>query len=202
MDATVVQRFGLWLAWGLIAGGVVLVLWQVVTPTPTNDMVLVPSPVATDDALQVTPGMAPSGPDGVVYISGAVMRPGVYPIAADARVVDVVAQAGGLHPDADMVAINLAAPVTDGMHVHVEFVPRTGTDTSATAVTAAPPMLAINEATVADLTELPGIGPALAERIVAYRQAHGDFVDMDALGEVPGIGPALQEKIRPYLRFS
>jgi competence protein ComEA len=52
------------------------------------------------------------------------------------------------------------------------------------------------------LAELPGIGPALAERIVAYRTTHGNFDNMEELGEVPGIGPALQTKLGPYIRFS
>lgn len=202
METAFVQRFGLWLAWGLIAGGVILVLWQVVTPPPQMEIVLTPVPSAAADEILLTHADATSAPDGVVYISGAVLHPGVYSVAADARVVDVVTLAGGLHPDADMVAINLAAPVTDGMHVHVEFVHQAGPDAPATMATVAQTVLAINEATVADLTALPGIGPALAERIVAYRTAHGDFVDMDGLGAVPGIGPALQEKLAPYLRFS
>ena len=202
MDTAFVQRFGLWLAWGLIAGGIVLVLWQVSMPASQVEMVLTPVPDANASRALVTHAVATSAPDGVVYISGAVLHPGVYSVAADARVVDVVTLAGGLYPDADMVAMNLAAPVTDGMHVHVEFVRHAEHDAPSAVTTGAQPVIAINEATVADLTTLPGIGPALAERIVAYRTAHGDFADMEGLGEVPGIGPALQEKLAPYLRFS
>lgn len=61
------------------------------------------------------------------------------------------------------------------------------------------PALNLNAMTAAELETLPGIGPALAARIVAYRESHGDFADIGALGAVPGIGPALLERLRPHL---
>ena len=57
----------------------------------------------------------------------------------------------------------------------------------------------LNAMTAAELEELPGIGPALAARIVAYRESHGDFADIGALGAVPGIGPAILDRLRPLL---
>jgi competence ComEA-like helix-hairpin-helix protein len=57
----------------------------------------------------------------------------------------------------------------------------------------------LNLLTAAELENLPGIGPALAERIVAYRESHGRFADIGALGAVPGVGPALIARLRPLL---
>lgn len=60
----------------------------------------------------------------------------------------------------------------------------------------------VNAATARELAALPGIGPALAGRIVAWRSAHGRFGSVDALGEVPGIGPATVERLRPRVRVT
>ncbi len=59
--------------------------------------------------------------------------------------------------------------------------------------------LDLNHATAADLGVLPGIGPKLAERIIAYRQTHGPFSSVAELQQVPGIGPKILQTIRPYL---
>ena len=202
METIQETRLGMWLAWGLIAGGVLLVLWQVLHVPPTHELPVVAATEIAGDMV-LPPVTATMVASSVVYISGAVIRPGVYAVAADARVADVVSQAGGLHADADLVAINLAAPVTDGQHVHVVASGPTAVSVQdATGVGADSTQIAINTATAAMLAELPGIGPALAERIVAYRTTHGDFHSMEALGEVPGIGPALQTKLRPYIRFT
>ncbi|MFM7679483.1 MAG: helix-hairpin-helix domain-containing protein [Roseiflexaceae bacterium] len=201
METTLGYRVGVWLAWGFIVGGVVLVLAQVFMVPPAHEAQLV-QPTTLVQHVADVPTTATQVVASVVYISGAVLHPGVYTVDADARVADVVSHAGGLRADADMVAINLAAPVTDGQHVHIVAagpievrVPATGSATDTTQI-------AINTATAATLAELPGIGPALAERIVVYRTTHGNFANMEELGEVPGIGPALQTKLGPYIRFS
>lgn len=192
-------RLGTLVAWGLIIGGAVLVLWQIMQPASAIEETLVATPpaVIVADVAEQEPTTQRAT---VVYISGAVVRPGVYTVSSDARVADVVLLAGGLRPDADSVAINLAASVTDGMHVHV-----VNSDASASVSVqpaVASDVLAINTADAQMLADLPGIGPALAERIVAYRDAHGDFQNMEALGEVPGIGPSLQAKLAPLIVFT
>jgi competence protein ComEA len=201
MESTIGYRVGVWLAWGLIAGGVVLVLAQVFMEPPAHEEQLVQPTTLVQHVVDI-PTTATQGGASVVYISGAVHHPGVYAVDAGARVADVVSHAGGLRADADMVAINLAAPVTDGQHVHVVAVGPIDVTVPDTVSAADTTQIAINTATAAMLAELPGIGPALAERIVAYRTTHGNFDSMADLGEVPGIGPALQTKLGPYIRFS
>lgn len=188
-----------WLAWALIVGGMALVVWQVVRPAADVE-VLDTSALTTEVPVVDEPATPTLVAQWVVYISGAVMHPGVYMVHAQARVVDVVVLAGGLNTDADMVAINLAEPVSDGLHVHVP----TLADVApvAEANDAVSTQIAINTASAQALDALPGIGPALAARIVAYREAHGDFTTMQDLAAVPGIGPALQSKLAPLIRFT
>ncbi len=142
----------------------------------------------------------PTDPPIVVYISGAVVSPDVYQLPAAARVNDALLASGGPTDAADLEAVNLAAPLKDGQHLTI---PAHGTDTVAPPAAAAGPAargpLDINGASAADLTELPGIGDAVAGRIVAYRQEHGPFASVDELGEVKGIGPAILEKIAPLV---
>jgi competence protein ComEA len=136
----------------------------------------------------------------VVYVVGAVRRPGLYQLADGARVADAVAHAGGLTAKADRAGVNLAAPVADGQQVVVprrlpaavaaaEGAPALGGEASVGPVQ-------LSVATVEQLDELPGIGPVTAQKIVDYRTAHGAFRSVDELDEVPGIGPARVEQLR------
>lgn len=142
----------------------------------------------------------------VVYISGAVSRPGVYHLKAGAILQDAVQAAGGLVQDADAERVNLAQRLADGQHVHV---PRLGEPTTqpasamadeeasgTTAPATAGALVNINTATVDELDTLPGIGPQLAGRIVAYRQAHGPFSTVDELQNVDGVGEKTVERLR------
>ncbi|MGB9594353.1 MAG: helix-hairpin-helix domain-containing protein, partial [Anaerolineae bacterium] len=110
---------------------------------------------------------------------------------------DAVQAAGGATQDADLALVNLAARVADGQQVHI---PRVGEKapqkSQATAIPTLAGPLNLNTATAAELEQLPGIGPALAARIVQYRQEHGPFRTVDALLLVSGIGPSTLEKIR------
>jgi competence protein ComEA len=143
----------------------------------------------------------------VVYISGAVSNPNVYELEHDARVIDVVHAAGGLTEDADRDRVNLAAHIQDAQHIHI---PRIGETPVASADPAAPPSppdatadgpVNINTATAAELETLPGIGPAMAQRILDYRDASGPFATVDDLQNVSGIGPAMLEELRPLVRI-
>jgi competence protein ComEA len=144
----------------------------------------------------------------VVQVAGAVRRPGVYRLRADRRVDDAVRGAGGPTAKADLAGVNLAAKVSDGQQV---IVPAAGAADGA-GTTAAPAgaaggaraapgqKLNLNMATPEQLDQLDGVGPATAQKIVAYRQAHGGFRSVTELDQVPGIGEkklaALKDRLR------
>jgi competence protein ComEA len=138
----------------------------------------------------------------VVDVAGAVLNPGVYSLPINSRVVDAIAAAGNVLKGADVSDINLARILKDGEQVYVYAASR-GSSSRSTARTAPPRSsgpIAINRASAKELEALDGIGPVLASRIIAYRNANGPFVTLESLLEVSGIGPAkfaqFKEKIR------
>ena len=147
------------------------------------------------------------------YITGAVVNQGMYAISDEARVIDLVRLAGGLRHDAQTEQLNLAAPVRDGSHVQVKAVvfeqnqtrKRKSTSVNTSAVNKAASgnvhYVYVNTASAEEMCALPGVGPALAQRIVEHRQNHGSFSSADSLLAVPGIGRAKLNKFRSLLRF-
>jgi competence protein ComEA len=144
---------------------------------------------------------APARAALVVHVVGAVRRPGLLRLRDGARVADAVARAGGAARGADLSALNLAAPLVDGVQVLVPTraeggatsdVPATGEE----AVGVAGRKLSLATATAEDLDELPGVGPVTAQQILDYRAEHGPFGSVDDLDAVPGIGPARLEQLR------
>ncbi|HWQ15869.1 MAG TPA: ComEA family DNA-binding protein [Roseiflexaceae bacterium] len=140
----------------------------------------------------------------VVYVSGAVQAPDVYRLPEGARVKDLVLAAGGLATDADIERVNLAAPLADGQHVSVPRLGAVGAEAAgAEGVGAgdagADELVNINTAGPAELDALPGIGPALAERIIAHREANGPFQAVEDLRAVKGIGASLFARIAPLV---
>jgi competence protein ComEA len=140
----------------------------------------------------------------LLHVVGAVRAAGVVELAPGARVRDAVAAAGGAADDADLERMNLAAPVADGQRIAV---PRIGEPLPAPAagdgapVDAADPEAAsgplnINAATAAELEQLPGIGPTLAEAIVREREKRGRFDSVEDLKQVRGIGEGRFADIR------
>lgn len=130
----------------------------------------------------------------VVYVSGAVRRPGLVRLRDGDRVGDAIEAAGGARRAADLGAVNLAARVADGQQVQV---PTRGAGAGASG--AAGPV-SLSSATLDQLDSLDGVGPGLAQKIIDYRTQHGGFRSVDELGEVPGIGDKRLESLRAQLQ--
>lgn len=131
-----------------------------------------------------------------VHVSGAVREPGLYMVGADARVIDAVSAAGGLADDADQSAINLARAVTDGEQLVVPVEGESPAAPPSGGSGSAPGLVSVNTADATALEELPGIGPALAARIIEWRDTQGPFASVDDLLAVSGIGPKVLESLR------
>ncbi|HTH04921.1 MAG TPA: helix-hairpin-helix domain-containing protein [Ilumatobacteraceae bacterium] len=176
--------------------------WLVRPPSATTESRLPYTSSSATTSVLAGSSMAPAATaverDGVVvHVAGAVGAPGVYQLEAGSRVVDAVAAAGGLAADANADAINLAALLSDGQRVYVPAVGEPvpiSVDSSGSTQPAGP--VDVNRATIDELETLPGVGPATAAAIVAYRDAHGPFASVDALADVSGIGPAKLAAIR------
>jgi competence protein ComEA len=133
--------------------------------------------------------------DVVIYVNGAVNQPGVFKIKNGSRIIDAINQAGGLAPGADCSNLNLAQEVKDGMQIQVatNVITRQGDSNSGNKDSG---KININTADKNALDKLPGIGPALAERIVEYRKNNGPFRDVSDLKKVSGIGEAKFKNIK------
>lgn len=151
---------------------------------------------------------APSG-GLLVHVAGAVKNPGVYTLPTGSRAFQAVEAAGGALPTAELSALNLAAPIIDGLQIMVpvqgQAAGTAAPDSGAGAPGQKPGMGALvnlNTASAADFDALPGIGPVLAQRIVAWRSDHGPFASVDALDGVSGIGAKLLAGIRDLVTVS
>lgn len=208
----------------LVIGGVLAFL--ILRPAaPPPEIVLpraVPEPasVAGGGAAPAPTGRAVGQPGGgtgsagepsapvTVHVAGAVVHPGVYAVAAGSRVVDAVTAAGGPISEAEVDQLNLAARVSDGDRVQV---PKRGEVVSGPTSAGSSPGLSgaagaaagpvdLNRATKEQLDALPGVGPATAAAILAWRDTHGRFRAVSELLEVRGIGPAKLEALRPLVK--
>ncbi|OIH96292.1 helix-hairpin-helix domain-containing protein [Curtobacterium sp. MCBA15_001] len=163
-----------------------------------------------------------SGAPVVVHVVGAVGAPGLITLGSGARVADALDRAGGAAADADLARVNLARPVVDGERLYVPRVGETdipatvdggdpganggasGTGASGSGPGAGPdgvpPVVDLNTADQATLETLPGIGPALAQRILAWRQEHGRFAAPQDLLEVSGIGESRFAELESRVR--
>jgi len=152
--------------------------------------------------------------DSKVYIdiSGAVVNPGVYELKEGDRVIDVLKVCGGLSVEADRPwvdqNINRARPLKDGEKIYIPKVGEVG------AIHESPlqteilgisdninELVNINRATVAELDKLPGVGPAIAQRIIDYRQEKGGFVSVEEIKLVSGIGDKMFENIKDLIEI-
>ena len=122
-----------------------------------------------------------------VHVVGEVQSPGMYQLPIGARLVDAVFAAGGLTEDADNASVNLARELTDGEQIIVFSISQEGQSPG----TNSSGLISLNRAGDKELEELPGIGPALAGRIIAWREANGGFKSVQDLLKVSGIGESL-----------
>ena len=170
------------------------------------------------------PGQPAAGVELTVHVVGQVRKPGILRLPAGSRVADAVAGAGGAVKGADLAAVNLARPLVDGEQVRVptpgesvpgESAPPTGGGSlpggggspaggglagggaAGVGGGATGAKLDLNRATAAELEELPGVGPVLAQRILDWRAEHGRFASVDELGEVSGIGEKIFSELQP-----
>lgn len=142
----------------------------------------------------------------VVQVAGEVARPGLYRLMEGSCVKDAVTAAGGLTPAADPSALNLAAQLRDGSRLLVPARrPVTLSPTAQSIRSSDRPyapralMVNVNVATAEELESLPGIGPRTAQKIVAYRRAHGYFRRPEDLKKVSGIGDKKLARLRPFI---
>lgn len=163
---------------------------------PTPDA---PTPGASTSAAPPVP--TPTG-TVTVHVTGAVEDPGVYSLPLGARVDDAIAAAGGIGATGDESALNRAQVLLDAQQVYVPVVGEAPNASAAAAAGGAGAAggadgsINLNSASAAQLEELPGIGPALAGEIVAWRESRGPFSSVEDLDGVPGIGPAILQKVR------
>lgn len=169
------------------------------------------------------PSRTVPAPRILVHVAGAVAHPGLYELDLGARIAHAVEAAGGALPEADLDGVNLALPLRDGQQVFIPRRPPTSEPVGAVVPQArsagvTPPgrvdasarlpeddgepdggnqLVNINVAGIDELCALPGIGPALASRIVEYRQLNGPFQSVEQLLEVSGIGPSKLKQIAP-----
>lgn len=177
----------------LIAAGLGMVALRWQAPQP---IVIEAPPASATPGPTVTPGPIQ------VYVSGAVNQPDVVTLPAGSLVRDALEAAGGPLAEADLDRLNLAQVLHSGDHVHVPAIGEEPTAAPAIAADsdAAPTgPININTADAAELELLPGIGPALAERIIAYRETMGPFAMPEDIQNVAGIGPATYADIESLI---
>ncbi|MBK6325558.1 MAG: helix-hairpin-helix domain-containing protein [Chloroflexi bacterium] len=175
-------------------------------PAPIE--IIAPAPLATPEPT-ATPGPIR------VFVNGAVVAAAVYLLPPDSAVEQAIAAAGGFAPEANTAVINLAQPLFDGAQVYVptmselaatptavvSALSRGGTAVQLSA-SSSDGLIDINQADVAELDSLPGIGPSTAEKIIAYRSSVGLFKTIEEIMNVPGIGEAKFGQIKELITVS
>ena len=176
----------------IIAGVVIVISGLFILRTSSPSEAITPPPLATD----IAPATI------TIDVQGAVVRPGVYEIPSGSRVIDAIKAAGGVTKVGDPSDLNQARMIVDGEQIYIYA--KTGSAINKnTKVIVKPkksPFVVINRATAKEFETLPGIGPVLAARIVAYRKANGPFATIEDLLKVPGIGTSTLAKFKSKLR--
>jgi competence protein ComEA len=171
-------------------------VWVLRRPEPPGLTIITPTPrpPATLAAL-------------LVDVRGAVGKPGVYSLPAGSRVQDALAQAGNVLPDAETRSLNLARKINDGEQIYVPLIgeatvtpPAASKGVQSSSATKTPiGKININTATLEELDGLPGIGPAIGQRIIDYRNENGPYKQNEDLKKVRGIGDSVFGQIKDLI---
>ncbi len=189
-----------------VAGLVALAIWH---PAPHPPAVVNAQPAAAASPRHARPNSSPASSRILVYVVGAVVRPGLYPIAAGARVDDGVRAAGGFRAGADTAGVNLAAHASDGDEILVPMLGQSTRSTSATKRARTPragtpkthAVVDVNTAPAEALASVPGIGAIVAARIVEIRERDGAFATFDELLDVAGMTRSRLDRALPFLHL-
>lgn len=176
------------------------------TQLQTVPLVSDPSPPGPSAASSADPGSSAGAV--TVHVVGAVKRPGVYTLPAGSRIADALEAAGGLRRSARPELLNLAARLADGQQIVLPgasdapaaAVPSGGASSGTPGGAQHGGKISLNSADAQQLQELPGIGPALAQRIIDFREANGPFASVEELDAVSGIGPAVLGNLRELVQ--
>ena len=193
----------------LIAAFVVAILLTGLTggqSVPLSSVSAPPSPsgssarAGSSSEVSGSPTASPAGDELYVHVSGAVNRPGLIRVAVGARVVDAIEAAGGFAETADPSGVNLARKVQDGEQLRVPMLGEApaaigGAEPGATGGSSGG-LVDLNRATAAQLETLPRIGPALAQRIIEWRESNGPFAAVTDLRNVTGVGDKIFDALK------
>ena len=176
----------------IVATLVVLISALFVARGSSQEVVAAPIPLEIESVVEQTL---------MIDVAGAVVSPGVYSLPLNARVFEAIKAAGGLKKGADASDVNQARILKDGEQIYIYPTSQSFTSSSGTKKTVRKngPIM-INRASVKDFESLDGIGPVLANRIVAFRKANGPFAAVEDLMKVPGIGSSTFAKFKEKLR--
>ena len=179
----------------LIIGGGALLLSS--RPEPVQITINPPVPTATAE-----PTATPS--PILVYVTGEVLQPEtMVEVPFGSRVMDAITATGGITENADQTLVNLAGILRDGDQIHVPAIVAADEETTIESLPtpSGGGVIYINSATVEELQTLPGVGPALAQRIIDYRDENGFFSSLEDLDNVSGIGPSILSNLSELIAF-
>lgn len=185
---------------------VFFLLWRSLTPTPATPTIMqqtisnISTPAALTNSSDET-GQSSTDQTIQVYILGAVKHPGVYTLPADARVYQLLRRAGGPLPTANLVALNLAAKLTDGQEIYVlslgERLPASLNTSNSGTSTASEQTININTATEAEMEDVLHVSSTTAKKIIDYRTEHGPYTEVEQLLQV--ISQSIYDRIKSQI---
>ncbi len=189
----------------VVLGAIILIAvgttyWQLCSDDASDDKAV--SGQTVENSVDYSGG----GENYAVYVCGAVKNPGVVLLNPSSRVGDAINSCGGLLPNANAETINLAEAIKDGMQIKVQYRnmnPESEGMGQGTTLSGKGESdygkININTANIEELTKIPGVGKATAQRIIDYRTQNGPFGDIEDLKKIKGIGKAKFEKMAPKI---